>query len=201
MSLLKSRAYKGLAWQAGSVSFTAVANIVYLVAMARLVQPESFGKFALVSVVIGITQIISQFGFGPALIQRQSLSRDAINFVFYSSAIVGVAVCTALVLLAPWISQQFDYKVEASMIQVLAISVLATTLGVTSKSLLIRELAFNKLFWSDTISYALGNVTLGIVLAMLGYEEWALLLGMVAASVMATGSLYCEPAIAPGACA
>ena len=73
MSELKKNAYRGLAWQFFNVGFAATSSILFMVIMGRLLDPTAFGQFALVMAIIAMTQTITQFGFGPALVQKQSL--------------------------------------------------------------------------------------------------------------------------------
>ena len=184
MSSLKSKAYKSLRWQIGSISFSAISNIGFLMVMGRLIEPESFGKFALVSVILGMTQIFAEFGFGPALIQKKELSQEHINFTFFTSVGIGFFLFILILMLAPVISDQFDGKIETSLIQFLSLNLIVSTLGITSRSLLIRDLEFDKIFWVSTISYLIGNMVIGITLAWKGFETWALLIGLIATNLL-----------------
>lgn len=153
--------------------------------MGRLLVPEDFGKFALASVVIGLTMTFAEFGFGPALIQRKEVTEADISFVFAITTTIGALAALVMVLLSGTISAWFDGKIEPVMLQVLSLNLILNTMGVSSRSLLIRHLDFKKMFWVMTASYLVGNMLIGISLAALGYGAWALVLGLLAGNMMA----------------
>jgi len=157
-----------------------------MMVMGRLVDKSSFGIFALASVVIAMTQIFAEFGFGPALVQKDNIRQEHINFAFLGATGVGLLLMLGLVLSSYFISAFYEGKVSAEMIQVMSLNLVFSTLGSASRSLLIRELKFDKLFWANGLSYVIGNLIIGIYLAWQGYEEWALIVGLLAGNLLAS---------------
>lgn len=180
---VKGKAYRGLAWQVGSISFSAVANIVFVMVMGRLLNPADFGQFALASVIVAMTMIFAQFGFGPALVQRQSLTDDDISFVFLATTVISVVAAGIIMAFSGVISSLLDDKVEPLMVGVLSLNLILSSLGLASRFLLVRDLEFRKLFFARSGSYVLGNMAIGFALAAAGYGAWALILGLLAGNL------------------
>lgn len=180
MDDVKGKAYRGLAWQLGSISFSAVANIMFVMVMGRLLDPADFGQFALVSVVVGITSIFAQFGFGPALVQRQALTDDDISFVFLATTVISVLAAATISALSGVISSLLDDKVEPLMIAALSVNLVVSAIGLASRYMLVRELEFRKMFMASSGSYVLGNMAVGFTLGAAGFGAWALILCVLA---------------------
>ena len=126
-----------------------------------------------------MTQTITQFGFGPALVQKQSLEDNHTTFVFGSTILLGVLSCGILWLLAPYLTQWFSGKIDSSLVRIAAFGLLLSTVGITSRYLLTRELRFDRLFWADNIAFLTGNLLLGTLLAFKGYGVHALIFGVI----------------------
>ncbi len=186
MSSIKSKAYRGAAWQFASLTFSASINIVYVSVMARLLTKTDYGQFGLACVVTGITQIFAQFGFGPALIQKKEANQEDINYVFLTTVGIGAVLCLALAAVAYPISHFFEGKVSPRMIQAMSLGMVFSTAGLTSRSLLMRDFEFDKIFWGNSLSYLFGNFVTGITLAWLGYGVWSLIIGVLASQFLAS---------------
>lgn len=177
--MLKERAYRGVIWQFFNIGFAATSSILFMVIMGRLLDPLEFGKFALVMAIIAATQTITQFGFGPALVQKQSLEDHHTTFVFGSTILLGVLSCGILWFLAPFLTQWFSGKIDSSLVRIAAFGLFISTVGITSRYLLTRELRFDRLFWVDNIAFVAGNLLLGTLLAFKGFGVHALIFGVI----------------------
>ena len=76
------RFISSVGWQAANVAAQSILQLVYLAVLSRLVSPRAFGIIALANVVVGLVEIFSQIGIGPALIQRKKLEQAHINVGF-----------------------------------------------------------------------------------------------------------------------
>ena len=173
MSLAK-RAVSGLNWQVLTLSFQAIATIVFLMIKSRIISKEAFGIFAIVNVLIALLQMFTEFGFGAALIQRKENKPAHISFAFYSTVVTGMFLYSIIVLAAPFIASFYENKFDTSVVLAIALNMIILSLGIVSKSLILRDFEFKKLFFVVFVSNFIGNI-FGIALALRGFDIWALI--------------------------
>ena len=173
MSIAK-KAVSSLNWQVLTLSCQAITTIVFLMIKSRVISKEAFGIFAIVNVFIVLLQMFTEFGFGAALIQRKKNEPQHISFAFYSTLVTGFFLYGVIVLVAPHIVSFYENKFETSVVLAIGLNMIILSLGIVSKSLIMRDLEFKKLFFVVFISNFVGNI-IGIVLALYGYEIWALI--------------------------
>ena len=173
MTLVK-KAVSSLNWQVLTVGCQAIATIVFLMIKSRIISKEAFGIFAIVNVLIALLQMFTEFGFGAALVQRKKNKPAHISFAFYATLITSILLYGIIALTAPFIVSFYENKFETSVILAIGLNIIILSLGIVSKSLIIRDLEFKKLFFVVFVSNFLGNI-IGIILALYGYEIWALI--------------------------
>lgn len=185
------QAFNGIRWQMLSILFGVISTTTFIATISRLVNPESFGQLALFNAMLAISQIVSQFGFGPFLVYRGEMSSQKTH-AFMTLAFGVALVCGfAIALLSPLIVYILDYKLAIIMILLLALQVIITALGAPSRYLLIRQFKFKQLFFIDAYAYAFGLLPVGIGLALSGQTIWALLLAYFASALITTiGTLW-----------
>lgn len=181
---LKAKAVRGFFWQIISISSHAIINFAFLFIIARLLDPHVFGIYAIVGGIIALLVMITEFGFGAALIQLEIITEKHINTAFWLSMALGIFFLLLLVLLSKPIVEFYDYKFDRNVILLLALNLIIYPVGVISKSLLIRKLEFKLLFKANIISYVLGNLIITLSLAYLGYGIYSLVIGFIVTSFM-----------------
>ncbi len=192
---LAERTYLGFIWQAIGLSANTVLSLAHLIIMARLLTPEIFGQFAVVAVLIAILTIITEFGLGAALVQKDRLTESDRRFVFLTN----VSIALVLLLLSSQYSMLADYfvlPVDPLIVQVLGFNVLVVSLGMASKATLQREMQFNRIVFGTTISYLCGTLIAGILMAWSGLGIWSLVLGLlINNAVLSVYFLYHAPIV------
>ena len=93
---LTRRAIGGMFWTLSGTGLQAVVQLLVLMALGRLLTPAEFGIMGAATVVVALSQIVSQIGVGPALIQRRELQpihiRVAATLSFLLGLLLGAVV-------------------------------------------------------------------------------------------------------------
>ena len=79
---LAKRSIVGMFWTGLSMGALAVAEIVALLVMARLLSPNEFGLYAAALIVIKFSAIFESLGVAPAIVQRPSLEERHLRVGF-----------------------------------------------------------------------------------------------------------------------
>ena len=176
---LTDRTLSGFLWAfCGTVGQQALQFAVVLV-LARLLTPHDYGTVAAAMVVIGFSQIFSQLGIGPAIVQRPVLETVHITTGFALSIIFGLLTCAVIFALAPLIAAFFHNDNLLPIVRVLAFGFPLEALSVVNRSLLQRQMRFRAFSGVEVVSYFVGYACIGITLAWHGLGPWALVFAYI----------------------
>lgn len=186
---LTHRTIGGLLWMAGGKGAYGVLQLLVLAVLARLLTPADFGVVSAALVVIGLSQIVSQLGLGPALVQRPTLEPRHIDTAFSVSVILGIGLGALIWLIAPAAAAFFRIEAVAPVLRALAWLFPLQGLGTVAESLMRRDLRFSWLARIDVVTYGVGYGAVGIALALAGWGVWALVAGQIVQSCLKSGAL------------
>jgi PST family polysaccharide transporter len=144
------------------------------VVMARLLNAEDFGVFALALVVVGLGRLFGEMGLAPSIIQRNRLDEIHVRTAFTISVISSLIMSALVVLTAPFTASLLGTSELVPVIRVLAGLFLIRGFGLTAGALLQRDLRFPAVARADVVSYFIGYGCVGIGLALTGAGYWAL---------------------------
>jgi O-antigen/teichoic acid export membrane protein len=171
---LTNRTLNGFLWLFTGKGTQAVLQIVILVVLARLLTPAEFGVVGAALVIVGFSQIFSELGVGPAIVQRAKLSQTHMRVGFTLSLILSCLTGIVIMLSAPLFVAFFRMPELKSVVQVLALIFPITGPSIVAEALLQREMQFKQLTIIRLVSYTVGYGAVGIVLAAIGWGVWAL---------------------------
>ena len=183
---LRRSAARGTAVTLLAQAARSLLQVGALVVMARLLSPEDFGLVAMVTAVIGIADIVRDFGLSVATMRAPSLSSAQRTNLFWANVLLGLACTILALLLTPLIAALYD---EPRLIQVVLVSawVFAVS-GFTTqfRAGLARQMRFKAMAGIDVSAQAM-SLVVGIALAAGGAGYWALV-GQQLASVVFTAA-------------
>jgi O-antigen/teichoic acid export membrane protein len=101
---LHSKVRSGLIWSVAQSWGVKGLNLLLYLILARLLSPTEFGIAAAVALVLLLQQLVAEFGFGEALIQRETLSKQDVTLPF----MVGVGSSIVLSLIVALSAHQIE---------------------------------------------------------------------------------------------
>jgi O-antigen/teichoic acid export membrane protein len=173
----------GVAWSFLSVATTTIMGVLVYVVTSRLLAPSDFGLVAFGSSIVLLASCVVPFGFGTALTQREEVTEDHLQSVFWLCAISGCSVYALLVVTAGWLAEVTGTDGLVVVLAPLGIRLLSDSLSVAPAALLFRRMLFRAFAIRTMIANGLGGV---ICLAMVwaGAGFWALVTAQVIGSVV-----------------
>ena len=157
----------GMRWSGVSVVGKEVLRAGFTIMLARLVGPDAFGTVAQAMVYIGLVGLLVDQGFSSALIQRKHLEPDMPGVVVSVNVAVGAALTAVTVAIAPlWASFMRSPPLMLVLV-VLAPSLLIRAAAFTPRAMLMRNMEFRKIGFTDIVA-AVSAGTLGILVAVAG---------------------------------
>jgi len=168
-------AARGAAVTMGSQVAGAIVRFGSLVVLARMLSPHDYGLVAMVTALIGIGELLRDFGLANAAIQAPTLSREQRDNLFWLNASLGLLVGGAVAACAVPISRFYDEPQVAPVVVALATTLLVNGISTQFRAGLMRRMRFTRVAGIDLLSLVLGVVT-ALVAAFAGLGYWALVL-------------------------
>lgn len=186
--MLRKLALSGAAWTGAATLVTVVLQFAQIAVLARLLSPEDFGLMALVTLVIGFTQVYADAGLGSAVVQRQNATPEERSSLFWLNIVVGIAIFPILLAAAPLVAMAYGQPRLDALISIAAISFLIAPAGQQLHLQLQKALRFDLLAAID-VGGALCGVGCSIALALKGFGVYSMVLGQLAGTFVRSAIL------------
>lgn len=184
------RTLAALKWSYGGAVARVLAQLVVQTLLARLLGPEAFGQAMAAFLVLAIGWILSEGGFGAALVQQPEITDAdigyALGWVLLISGSAGIAVMATATWLAPWMGgPELTPLLVASgaLIPVQALSNIPASL--MRRNLDMRR---SQLIYMGAYLGAYGLV--GLPMAMQGAGAWSLITAFAAHTLLNLAGSY-----------
>jgi O-antigen/teichoic acid export membrane protein len=170
---LKGRSVRGGFLTLTSQGAQFLAQTISTVVLARLLTPADFGLVAMVTAITGLAQGFADFGLSEATIQRQDISRDQVNTLFWINVAIGLALMLSTVALAPVLAWFYREPRLKDIAFVASFTFLIGGLRVQHDALLKRQMRYASLALRDVASWVVA-VPAAILMAWRGAGYWAI---------------------------
>jgi PST family polysaccharide transporter len=149
--------------------------------LIRILVPEDFGIVAVAVMIVGLSKVLTDAGLSKALIRHQEDPSSAASTVFWTNAVLGIAVYGVCFAAADGIATLFNDVRIGSVVKVQGIQILFSAMFSVHVALFQKHLDFRKLFWIRLAGSGIPSV-ISLVFAYIGYGYWALVIGSVIGS-------------------
>lgn len=139
-----------------------------------MLLPQDFGIVAMAAPVIALGALLADLGLSQALIQREQINDDQINFLFWINVVLSASIASILALASPLIASFYGEPRVAVVIAVLALIMFAGSLSAQHSALLNRRLAFGTLAAIDLSTFLAASLS-ALAAAYLGLGLWSIL--------------------------
>ncbi|MGY1751790.1 lipopolysaccharide biosynthesis protein [Blastococcus sp. SYSU D01042] len=144
-----------------------------IVLLARLLLPSDYGLLAIVLVVVGIGEIVRDFGLSTAAIRAPELPTPLRDALFWINTGIGAVLCVLVVASSGLLAALFDRPELTGIACALAATFLLNGAATQFRVTLTRDMRFRALVTADVVAQAAGAVS-AVVLAATGAGYWAL---------------------------
>jgi teichuronic acid exporter len=156
--------------------------------VARLLLPEDYGLMAISAMLAELTGLLASAGFGSALVQKGSATREQEGQLFTLSLAFAAALYVGVWLAAPTIAAYLGKPDFALFLRVMSLVLWLVPLNTVCGAILERDVRLS--------SMAVAHVLMGIVqsavtltLAYWGFGVWALGAGVLCGTAVHTAAL------------
>jgi O-antigen/teichoic acid export membrane protein len=174
---------KALGWSFIEKYALIVLSLVSYVLIARLLTPEQIGLYSVTAALVGIAQVLRDFGIGNYLIQERDLSRAQMESAFGFSLVTGGLMFVLTLACAPLAASFYGSAEVAAILRVICLNFLLLPFCSIALAMLRRSMRFDLLLVANLAGGAAAFVvTVG--LASLGAGAESLAWGTVASNLI-----------------
>lgn len=202
IEVLKKRAVRGSFILLARKFFLRFLSFLGSVLLARLLLPEIFGIFAIVSFIVTFFQNFADVGLGAALIQKEKLEDKDLKTTFTLQQTLVLLVTLFIFFASPQIIFVYNkigllFGIEKQtlnpnviwFLRALSLSLFFISLKTIPTILLERRLKFNRLVIPEIIEVISFQIV-AVGLAYLNFGVWSFIIAVLARSFLGTTSLY-----------
>jgi O-antigen/teichoic acid export membrane protein len=193
---LARAAASGTKWMAFSQAGRAIAQLLGMVILARLLSPSDFGVVAMAWLVIGFAAIFQDLGTKAVVIQRRELSSALLDSIFWLNAGFGLAIAILIALIAPVVAVALREPRLTAVLWLLALAFPIGGLGLVQQGLLERASSFRSVALIECCAAFAGLAT-GVLAAVAGWGVYSLVTQAVVAWIVVTAGLWAASAWRP----
>ena len=182
---LGGRAARGVMITTAGQGARLLVQIAGTVLLARVLAPGDFGLLAMVLAVVGIGEVLRDFGLSSAAVQASRLTHAQQSNLFWVNAAIGATLTIVAALTAPLISDLYGDDRLTAIARAVSVTFLLNGLATQARARLLRCLRFGAVATTDATAVLVG-VLAGVLSAVLGAGYWALVCQQVAQAAIAS---------------
>ena len=134
----------GLGWTSLSTLINGLTQILRLSVLSRFLTKEEFGIVAILTFILGLTQIFSDLGFSASIMSQKNLSRnDFLNLYWCQFAVYNI-VMIAIISLSPLIADFYQSPILTILIPLIMLDFLFISLGRLYDTVLQKNMQFKR---------------------------------------------------------
>ena len=175
---LKTKAIKSTAWYTGNRLWTQTLSWGVTLILARLLSPAEYGLFGMAMAVIATMELFQEFGLGAAIVQRQNLSKQQVNAMFWIAVVPGFILFLLTFLIGDLIARFYNEPNLLWLVRILGLMFFLNALGVVPNSLLSKAIDFRRRSIAESLAVTI-SVLVSVSLAYSGFGVWALVGGQL----------------------
>ncbi|MDQ6662741.1 MAG: lipopolysaccharide biosynthesis protein [Chloroflexota bacterium] len=146
--------------------------------LARLLTPDEFGLVAMATSIIGVAEIIRDFGLSSAAIQASELNDSERTNLFWVNLLIGAICGIAAAACSGLIANIYGQPLVATIVLSLSWLLLVSGANTQFRAELSRELRFRALAMTDVVAQVC-SVGVAIAAAAMGAGYWSIVLQQI----------------------
>ncbi|MGY8667497.1 MOP flippase family protein [Bradyrhizobium sp. UFLA05-109] len=185
MNRTPGSALTNVQWNAMSQIARVGLQLSSVMVMARILPTSDFGLLAMATIVTNFAGIFRDMGTSAAIIQRQQLSGELLDTVFWFSLLFGFVVGGLIAITSPLVARAFNEPGVQPLLIALSLAFPIASSGATHLALLERSSRFRSVAIIETLSTACGVIA-AIVAALSGAGATSLVIQTLIGTALST---------------
>ena len=178
----------GFARLAGQI-VTFSCRLLFLVVVARLLDPADFGLVAMVTAVTGVFELFRDGGLSAAAIQRSHITNEQQSTLFWINLSLGVVLALLCAATAPLLVRFYNEPRLFWVTIFLSSGFIIAAAGAQHAAMAERQLRYVELAIIDALG-VVANTAVAIGMAAAGFGYWSLVVSALIWQAVYTSGLW-----------
>ena len=174
-----SKVSNGIKWQSLNFGIKAILNIIYISLITRILGADIFGEYAILSIILMFSVVLTEAGFGAAIVHFADKSNELVSTAIFCSLIFNFFLIFIVTLTSPFIVSLFDNDINPNGIIVIVFGSVFLSISTIYQSCFMLIYDFRSIAIASLFSFIVGNFFISIPLAMYGLGIWSIIIGLV----------------------
>lgn len=185
MSSVTGKVARGAAWMLLFKALERSLGFVSTLILVRLLLPADFGLVAMAMSFIAVAELLSAFGFDISLIRQKDATRAHYDTAWTFNVLLGAIICALMIAGAGAVARFYDEPRLTWVVVALSFGPLLAGAENTGVVAFRKELDFGRDF-IFLLSKKVAGFVVGIPLAFILQNYWALVIGALASKLVGT---------------
>lgn len=178
MSSFRSKTLRGFKWSFLNKILFQFVSFILTIVLARLLSPDDFGLFAMITVFSSFGMLFKDFGFGHALIYNKDSSDIEFNSVFVLNFTIGIILTLLFYFSAPLIASFYEESRLENLTKVFSVIFFIQAFGLVNITELKKKVDFKSLAIIENTAHLFSSI-IAITMAYYGFGVWSLIANTV----------------------
>lgn len=190
-------AARGVAITGGVQVLRLAIQLATLVVLSRLLLPAEFGIVVMVTAIIGLAEVLRDFGLSAAAVQARDISRVQKSNLFWINLTIGLMLTGCVFFLGTPISEFYGNAQVVGVVQILSVTFALNGLCAQSKAHLLRSFRYGSASGAELTGQVVGFIA-AVFFAIEGYGYWTLVWQQLVASSVTSVAFLAMAGWVPG---
>lgn len=168
----------GLGWTTLSTIVSGLTQILRLSILARFLVKEDFGVVAILTFILGLTQVFSDLGFSAAIMSERELSKSKFLSLYWLQFMVFNVLMVLVSMLSPLIAYGYGTESLIYLVPLMLSELFFFSIGKLYDTVLQKNMQFKTMAIRNIFS-AIFSLILAVFLAYLGMGVFSLVLSTI----------------------
>lgn len=173
----------GLGWTTISTITTGIVQMLRLSILTRFLSKEAFGIVAILTMVLGLTQVFSDLGFSASVMSQKNLDRKSFLSLYWLQFIVFNLLMVIVMAGAPFIAGHYGEESLEILIPVIMSEMFFLSLGKLYDTILQKHMQFRVIAIRNIVA-AFISLIVAVALAWSGCGVYSLVISTVIQAVI-----------------
>ena len=188
-STLKKRTVTALFWSFLDKFGQKVVFLISSLFLMRMLDISAYGIIGSLVIIIAVSVLLTDSGFGRALINRKNISELEYNTVFYFNLAISFFLYIVLFVSAPYIAQLYNEPLIIPVSRVLFLSIIFNGFSLIQTTILTKASDFKTQTKANTTALIISTI-IALFMAWKGFGVWSLVAQRVISSFLKTVLLW-----------
>jgi O-antigen/teichoic acid export membrane protein len=180
---LKQKAINSAKWSSLSTVVKILAQVIRLAVLARFLSASDFGLFAIVIMVLGFTNIFSDFGINVAILHKQEISRNEYNSLYWVNILVNIGLYLLILCATPVVAYFYDQQLLKKLIPLAGLDLIPIAIGKHFHIVLQKQLEFKIIAIID-ITASVISLFIAYITALKGFGIYSIIVSALSQNLI-----------------